>query len=314
VTVFGRAWDAWTRWWHAPPDRRVVAALRIALGVLLLVSFASQAEFVELWWGERGLVPRRFARAILDPGEGSLLFLLPRESRWLWACWALAVVQSALLALGWQARFQAACLYVWLVSFQNRNTAILDGEDGMFRLLTFFLIFLPLSDLWSVDAWLRRRRGKGLPASGSGFALRLIQIQTVFVYLVAGLEKTQGAAWLDGTAMNLVLHLDDVHGRLPEWHALADSVLASRLMTWGTLVLEAAIPVAIWFPRTRRPAMIAAIAFHLALEWMMNLFLFEWVMIAGWLTFVDWDADRAWLRRVLRRPAVAEPGSEQAAA
>src|SRR5262245_62687869 len=53
-------------------DPRVVAGLRIAVGALVALSFLSQLPFVELWWGEGGLVPRRLGRSIVDRQAGSL--------------------------------------------------------------------------------------------------------------------------------------------------------------------------------------------------------------------------------------------------
>jgi hypothetical protein len=41
---------------------------------------------------------------------------------------------------------------------------------------------------------------------------------------------------------------------------------------------------------------VALIAFHLANEWTMNLFLFHWLMVCGWLAFVSPD-DFRWLVR-----------------
>ena len=93
-----------------------------------------------------------------------------------------------------------------------------------------------------------------------------------------------------------------LYPRLPLPSAVTSALVVSRAMSWGTLVAEAVIPVAVWFPRTRRPALIAAIAFHLTLEALMNLFFFQWIMIAAWLAHLRWDEDVAWIRARLGRP------------
>ena len=65
--------------------------------------------------------------------------------------------------------------------------------------------------------------------------------------------------------------------------------------------MDASSPV-LGLPRTRRIAIAVAIAFHLAIDYSMNLFLFHWLMILGVLSFAEHDELRwpPW-----RRPATA---------
>jgi hypothetical protein len=50
----------------------------------------------------------------------------------------------------------------------------------------------------------------------------------------------------------------------------------------------------IWFRETRRLALALVVLFHLANEWTMHLHLFHWVMLVGWLAFVQ-PQDWLWL-------------------
>ena len=84
----------WSGFWHAPADLRVVAAFRVAFGALVALSFLLQEPFVELWWGDAGLVPRDVARGMLHPDEPSLLLWLPESPLALRVCWALVIVQA----------------------------------------------------------------------------------------------------------------------------------------------------------------------------------------------------------------------------
>ena len=283
------AYAAWTQFWHAPPDLKTVALVRTGMGLLIALWFGLQLPWLMTWWGPSGLVPPEVAKGELVAGEPSLLLLPGAGEGWVLAGAALGILQGLFLAVGWKPRVQAVCLFVLLVSFMNRNLFILDGEDGMFRLVTFLLVFLPLGHRWSVDAALRARRGEPEPEPGSGWALRMLQIQVCLVWLVAGLEKATGSAWVDGTAMHYVLHLDDLYGRLPVPEGVLRSPWVYTPMTWGALAAELLVPFLVWVPRLRKPALVVAIGFHLALEWMMNLYLFEWIMIVAWLSFSRWE-------------------------
>jgi hypothetical protein len=68
--------------------------------------------------------------------------------------------------------------------------------------------------------------------------------------------------------------------------AVFDSPLLLTAATYLTLGLELVLPVAIWVPALRRGALALAVGFHLALAYAMNLFLFPWIMILGWCSFL----------------------------
>ena len=302
MSPLDRARRAWDAAWHAPADPRHAALLRVLVGLLVGLSFLVQWRYVDLWWSDAGLVSRQASVAIGEAGEASLFVWLPEGDGWIWACYAAVLVQSALMTVGWKPQLQALCLFGWVVAFQNRNQALVDGEDTVFRWVLFLLAFAPTGHRWSVDAWQRARAGRPPPAPTSGGAIRMIAVQAAFTFAMAGLEKWPGPQWSNGTAMWYVFGLDDLYPRLALPSAVTSALGVSRGMSWGTLVAEAVIPIAVWFPRTRRPALIAAIAFHLALEALMNLFFFQWIMIAAWLAHLRWDEDVAWIRARLGRP------------
>jgi uncharacterized membrane protein YphA (DoxX/SURF4 family) len=229
-------------------------------------------------------------------------------------CFWLFTLQTVCLLVGFASRFSAASVFVWLVSFQNRNQMLLDGEDDVLRLLSFFMIFMPLAEVWSVDAWLRGRgevvrAGKKAvdhpyPSNSSPWALRMLQYVMATMMLATGLWKLAGEPWRDGTALYYVARIDDLFGRFPVPHYLFDTPWTVRAMTWSVLYVELAIPFLIWIPQARRFSLLVLLAFHLSNEWAMHLFLFHWIMLCGWMSFLkreDLDAvARVW-RKVTDR-------------
>jgi hypothetical protein len=143
-----------------------------------------------------------------------------------------------------------------------------------------------------------------------------LQIEMTAMFLSAALMKLAGANWLNGTAMYYVSRLDDFFGRFPVPVWLFDSPSAVALMTWSVIAAEFFIPILIWFGETRRPCLLLLIAFHLANEWTMNLFLFHWLMLCGWMSFVTAD-DIAWIvgkRRIRPRSDMQSSDSVKPAA
>ena len=68
---------------------------------------------------------------------GKWVKLYPIEAAIVNACLLLLMLQSGMLLVGFYSRVQAASIFFWLVSFQNRNPLILDGEDTVFRIFAF---------------------------------------------------------------------------------------------------------------------------------------------------------------------------------
>ena len=297
------AWRATSRCWHEffhlPRDTRVCAAVRIAFAALTLLNLAVLYPDLDLWYTEQGILPAAASKQIGPPLGWSLLWHLPGTSAVVHTCFWILVGHTVLLLVGLLSRFNAAGVLLWLMSFQNRNVQILDGEDFVFRLMALFLVLMPCGASWAVDAWLWRR-WRGGDASPSHLApawgLRLLQIQMAVIFLSAGLHKLGTEAWFDGTALYYVSRLDDYFGKFPVPTWVFDTPWMVALLTSAVVLGELLVPVFIWFRETRRTALAVAVLFHLGNEWTMHLFLFHWIMLAGWLSFVE-PGDFAWLRR-----------------
>jgi len=307
------AWRSLSRGWHEffhqPLDTRVCAMVRIAYAAVVLIHWAVLYPDLALWYGESGVLPDVVSREIAGPHQWSLLWHLSATPGVLQGCFWLAVANTVLLGIGLLPRLNAACLLAWLISLQSRNGFILDGEDTTMRLLALYLVLMPCGASWSVNAaFLRWFRGKGEPTETTrhlrpAWGLRLLQIQMAVIFLAAGLEKIGDEAWLNGTAMYYVARLDDYFGRFPTPAWLFDQPWSVALLTWSVIFGELLVPVLVWFRQTRRWALAAAVLFHLGNEWTMHLFLFHWLMLAGWLSFLE-PSDWRWAEVGGRRSEV----------
>lgn len=287
--------SAWERFFFRPVDTRFIAAFRIGFAAILLANCLAYLPFAQMWWGASGALPFDVARSLIDPDTLTIFTWLPRGDTTLWVCFTIFLIQVVALLVGYKSRIQAICVFVWLISFQHRLHLINDGEDTVFRLFCFLLIFLPLGQAFSLDARLRREPSA---LAQPAWALRLVQFQTALVVFCAGWEKWRGAEWVDGTAMYYVSRLDDLYGRFPMPSAVLDSLPALQAMTWASLGFETLAPLLIWFRPTRVPTIIAAVSFHWMIDYTMNLFLFQWLMILGWLSFLATTDLELW-RKVL---------------
>lgn len=267
-------------------DPTICSVMRIAVASLLIICTTVWMLDSELWFTDAGVLTAHSAQAMSHGRQQSILFWLPSSSLVVKLSLATLFIQCCLAVLGCWSRFQMACIFFWLVSFHHRNPLICDGEDTVFRLFSFMMIWMPLDHRWSLLRW-----RFGWPSSSAGrehaWALRLIQFEMTAIYVSNAWSKFQGETWRDGTALYYVSKMSDVFGRgwLPA--GLFEIEWFVSLATWSVLVCEMVLPIALWLGPTRRWAIGLAVALHLSIEYSMNLFLFEWVMIAGLIAFIS---------------------------
>ncbi|HET7500907.1 MAG TPA: HTTM domain-containing protein [Kofleriaceae bacterium] len=271
----------------AERDPRLASVIRIGYGALLLINLAMWAPDLGLWFSESGVLPQAAAREIINEHAPTILGW-SQAGWWPQLCYGVLCASAVLLTVGWHSRIQAIIVLVGLTSFQDRNYAIVDGEDTLFRMFAFYLALCPAGWAYSLDAVRRKRRGvTGPPPVPWG--LRLFQIQISVVYLSSAIEKSLGTDWTSGDALYYVARLHDTFGKLPVPAFVFETLWLTRLLTWSVLALEWGLPIALWPGRTRRAALAVALVFHLAVESSMNLFLFHWLMILGLLSFAELD-------------------------
>ena len=165
------------------------------------------------------------------------------------------------------------------------------------------LVLSPAGAALSVDRFRREGSAWRLPARPA-WSLRLIQIQITTMYGAAVIHKLGGSTWRDGIAVSYPIRIPDLV-RFPVPEGLAESVVAAHAMTWGTLAVEAAIPILVWSRRARPWVLGLGVVLHLSIEYSLRAGLFSWVVLASYLAFVPPETATRLLERVRR--SVADP-------
>ncbi|MFE9092783.1 HTTM domain-containing protein [Streptomyces sp. NPDC007264] len=84
--------------------------------------------------------------------------LMWSESRvWFETVYALAVLSSALLLVGWRTRTMSVLFMVGVLSLQNRSVFMGDGGDNVIHLMAVYLVFTRCGRVWSLDGRRARR-------------------------------------------------------------------------------------------------------------------------------------------------------------
>ena len=280
-----------------------IALFRIAYGTLTIITLCLLRPDWFNWYGTHGWLSLPTALK-LEPGPRLNLFtIIPQTDAWVDAIFWIALGSAVLLTIGLFTRISSILIFVCMNSIQQRNLYITHGGDTFLRLAGFFLIFAPAGAALSLDRLLRVWRAKepSPVQCHSPWAQRMIQIQLSLIYLSAFLVKVKGATWLHGSALFYIYHLDELRRfALPSWFFRP---IVLKLGAWSTLALEFSLGVLIWIKEFRYVLLGIGLLFHLWLEYSLNVPLFQWDILSGYILFIDADDLARMWSKIRRRIA-----------
>ena len=298
-------------------DPRTLAFGRIFFALVLIGDLARRIPWIREFYSNAGILPNH---TVLwrPPVERlfSLFFMssLTEES----AIWfAICFVCYFCFLIGWRTRLFYVLSFVMATSLHNRMLFAENWGGVAMGALMAWTLWLPLGRRISVDAVLASMRARrdetpadlaaGLPAPDNtrvrSLAVFGLLVQIAIIYWFNYVHKS-GQTWKDGSAVYYVLHQEriitwlgvQIREHVPYW--------MTKLLTHGTLVVEAAAPFLILTPlfwRWTRPiAVVLLVGLHGSIAAMVNLGIFSAAMIAYdpfLLDTVHWDL----LARLVRR-------------
>ncbi len=284
-------------------DLRSMALFRICLSLFILLDLAHRSRDLTAHYTWAGVIPREL---ILET-RGIVAYLLPHfyagaHGALQAGCFLLHALVAVALLVGYRTRIATALCWYLGASLQLVNMGVEYGGDVVLRLCLFWSLILPLGACYSVDrAMDPRPRRTGFHHASAGTFAYLIQI--CLIYLFAALFKQHSGLWIKGEAVRYALHYDCYVTAFGRW--IRDEPILVRLMTWGTLALEALGPfllfVPFWHGPIRMLTVLAFIGLHVGFILTLNILLFPYISIVCWLPFIPrWFWQRLFAR--LRTP------------
>ncbi|MEF8870857.1 MAG: HTTM domain-containing protein [Haloarculaceae archaeon] len=290
-------------------DTRALAALRIALGLILLVDLVHRAGYIELFYTDAGVYPVAAYEATYTRYNGLSIHAL---SGALWVQQLLFVVAglfAVALILGYRTRLVGAVSLVLLFSLHGRNPAVLNGGDRLLRVLLFVSLVAPLGERWSVDAL---RRGSAR-SSVTSFGTAAVLVQPIVVFTSNAILKHRGENWYAGDALEIAMKNDVMTIYLGNILVDYPALLTVLNYTWVILLAGSAVFLLSTVGRVRALAAVAYMSVFAGMVVTMAVGLFPLVLIASVLPFLTapfWDAlaRQVPARWAERRPTAASLG------
>jgi hypothetical protein len=289
-----RAWNAWVALWDRREAPTALALVRILLGAALLL------DLLHLAW--IGMVTPLWARppdGFAAPYDGWASALLGTGPTAALTLWLVATLAAACITAGFATRI--ACVVFVVVTAQMGYIA--PGADrGIHMIARVAIAILALSSChaqWSVDAWIRARRGRRFPSEVPAWPRYLLLLQLLWIYFSAGHNKGSDEWGPAGGFLALANAVTDPHfARFdPAWVEATLPLL--RLGTIATMAFELGAPLyLVWLYcaetaerggrvrtlinrlRLRWVWIGLGVSFHLGIAVFLRIGVFPWGMLA----------------------------------
>lgn len=287
----------WDRFFFEPQSVDSLAFFRIVWGIILFINFLTYIPNVQDFYGPHAIISFDTVKSQFDFFHLNLFYLFPMNydivygALWIYGLSLLGVI----FGLFTRTSLVVSCLL--LISFHHRNIWLLSGSELIMRLVSVYLVFSPCGHALSLDALLGKKYKEFRRESNwAPWAMRLIQIQTMVIYVWTVWNKMKGNLWFEGTAVYYATRLESFYN-YPSG-LLLDSKVFIALMTWGTLIIELSLGLLIWFKELRKPLLVLGIIFHVGIDYTMSIPFFEYVMIALLLLYLTPQEVRVFVDKI----------------
>lgn len=265
-------------------DLRSLALMRIGLALIIIYDLIHRAQYLTFHYTDNGVLPVQILKTeVWKPGYWSF-HSWSGSAEWQAFLFVLAGIFAFILLIGYRARLFAVLSWIMMISLHNQNPLVLNSGDAYLRMLLLIAIFLPIGRRYSVAPV--RYRGQLDTYFSAATVLLIAQIMCVYIF--TGLFKHSGEWLTEGSALHYALSLKQMTKPLGEWMLQFPELL--RLLTFGTLLIEAFLPLFLLIPVKNhifRYIFIAVfVLFHLGIYATMMVGLFSFVCIVALLALL----------------------------
>ncbi|MGE7384910.1 HTTM domain-containing protein [Streptomyces sp. NPDC004126] len=216
------------------------AVVRIGFAATWLFFLLREFPHRHELYGPDGPWSWQLAERLIASNRAFTVLMWSDSTPWFEAVYALSVLASVLLVLGWRTRAASVLFMVGVLSLQNRSVFMGDGGDNVIHLMAVYLVLTRCGQVWSLDA--RRARLRGSATAGAAGPVLWALLGAGFAY--GAVSGHLGALWLvffgtllTGTALWWVADRYEPGG---ERRATLD-VFANLLHNAGMLVIAAEV-------------------------------------------------------------------------
>ncbi|MCA9646327.1 MAG: HTTM domain-containing protein [Polyangiaceae bacterium] len=276
---------------HQPVAAEWLVVLRFALGTIVTVS---ALRFIAYGWVEQFFTEPTFHFRYWGLGWVPVV-----DSAAMHGLFWLTALLGVLVSLGLFFRVSCVALFLCFSYLQLVDVANYLNHYYLVCILTLLLSLSPAGKFASLDVWLGRASPQ---AQHPRFWLWLFRLQVGIVYTFAALAKANSDWLIHGQPLGIWLSSRTHIPFLGDVFALPGAAL---VMSWCGFLFDLSVVWLLLYRRTRAPAYIVAVTFHVLTRVLFPIGMFPFIMLAAALVFFPPSAFARigrWTRERLRRP------------
>ena len=272
---------------ESPVDITALAAFRILFGTMMALGMA---RFLAKGW-----VRELYVAPAYHFTYAGFEWVRPLPDFWMHAHFVLLMLLAACIALGFRYRVCVVLFFLGFTYVELIDQANYLNHYYFISLISGLMIFLPAHQAWSVDA---RRNPELRATTVPAWTLNLLRFQVSIVYFFAGLAKVNADWLLHAQPLRLWLA---ARSDLPIVGPWLNELWVACTASWCGAIFDLTIPFLLLHRRTRAPAYVAVIVFHLTTWLLFNIGMFPWIMMIAALVMFPPDWPRTLASRVVKR-------------
>ncbi|TRO65447.1 HTTM domain-containing protein [Christiangramia sabulilitoris] len=259
-----------TKYFNTYSDAAPLAVFRIGFGIMML------ASIIRFWlngWIEKLYITPKFHFSYYGfewvKPLGDFTYLL----------FIICGLAALFVALGFKYRIAIVTFFLSFTYIELMDKTTYLNHYYFISILSFLMIFLPAHVYYSLDAWRNNNLSfQRIPA----WFIDSIKLLLAIVYFYAGLAKIN-SDWLI-RAMPLKIWLPSKYD-IPLLGDLMQQEWVHYAFSWSGMLYDLLIPFLLLWKRTRFPAFILVIIFHVLTRVLFPIGMFPYIMIVSALIF-----------------------------
>lgn len=216
-------------------DLRSVALMRMGVAIIIIIDLIARSRSLIVHYTDAGALPRSSLLTLWQNKFFISLHMASGTATFEAILFIIAGVFALMLLFGYRTRLAAVISWLLLISLHARNPIILQGGDVVFRVIFFWMLFLPLGARYSLDNFFGRlKRTYANPYFSAATVAYIAQV--MLIYIFSAITKT-GYAWHEGgDAVYYALSLDQLVTSLGLW--INSFPPLTTFLTHATLLVE----------------------------------------------------------------------------
>lgn len=200
---------------------------------------------------------------------------------WTYAVFVICALAALMVAIGFKYRLAIITFFLSFTYIELMDKTTYLNHYYFISLVSFLMMFLPANAYYSVDA--KQRPGKAFQRVPQ-WSIDAIKLMLAIVYFYAGLAKLNSDWLID--AQPLSIWLPSKYS-IPLLGDVLQERWAHYAFSWAGAIYDLAIPFLLLYRKTRVPAFVAVVAFHVLTRVLFPIGMFPYIMIVSALIFFD---------------------------